>query len=298
MKAAIVDVGSNTIRTVVYEVVGKSFSPLADLEEYAGLIRFVRDGRLTQEGLECLSQAMGRMAAFLNEQACEVTACFATASLRGIENFSQAANLVKETCGLELKLLSDGEEADCDYWGLRCAVDVQDGLCADLGGGSCQVLRFANAKVEAWTSIPCGCLAMYSRFVKGILPTPLEQEQIRREVYRHLESASGLAGGGQVLYFMGGTAFALQKLAQQVTGQKLLRIPVDVLKKLQEDSQREAEFLPMLEREVPKRVKTILPGLAVVLAVCEFLQVKEIQTVKNGVREGYLWKHICSRNPQ
>ena len=85
-KLALIDVGSNTIRTVVYGRRGNRARKLYSERDYTGLIAYVSNGRLTEEGVAKLCATMAHMKRFCALCRCESVTAFSTASLRGITN--------------------------------------------------------------------------------------------------------------------------------------------------------------------------------------------------------------------
>ena len=108
----IIDTGSNTVLGVVFhwDERGKSYlcRTLSDgLVIHAGLIGYVEDGKLSDIGLDVLSDALRQIGTFFAEKGVptESVSCFATASLRGVRNFPEAAERAAAE-GFTLELLS------------------------------------------------------------------------------------------------------------------------------------------------------------------------------------------------
>ena len=122
LPVGVIDAGSNTVLGVVFRWDGEKesyrcFSLKDSLTVHAGLIRYVEAGRMTEEGLSVLSDALGQIRAFFAGKGVKTAAAFATASLRGVGNFADAA-AVAARYGFSLSLLSGEEEAQCDFAGM------------------------------------------------------------------------------------------------------------------------------------------------------------------------------------
>lgn len=292
MRVGVIDVGSNTIRTVIAQVEEKGFEEIWSQGEYAGLLSFVSDGELEPEGRRILLETLERMAAVCRMAGCDRISPFATASLRGLKDPGELAEAVRERTGLTLRLLTGREEALCDLLGLRWETGARQGAGLDLGGGSCQVFAFREDSLLEQTSVPCGSLALYCQWVAGTLPTPEERERIRRFVLDQLGQTPALEGAGRDgTWAMGGTARAACRLwnalediprkERFLTRQELEELPQRILAMGEEGAK-------LLAKTVPQRLTTILPGVEALAAVCDFLKAPRLEIARSGVREGYL----------
>ena len=158
-KLALIDVGSNTIRTVVYGLRGTHARKLYSEREYVGLIAYVRDGRLSDEGVARLCATLAHMKRFCALCRCARVTAFSTASLRGVANRAEAVAEVRRLTGLDILPLSAEEEMACDCAALL-RLGLREGFAFDLGGGSCQVFRFREEGVREGASLPFGCLTL------------------------------------------------------------------------------------------------------------------------------------------
>ena len=112
---AVIDIGSNTIRMVLYKVVNGELRQMLNSKEPAGLVGYVENGRLTGEGIDKLTDTLSHFKLILESVRVKKVLPFATASLRNIENRDEALSAVQKTCGWRVRVLSGLEEAMCDY---------------------------------------------------------------------------------------------------------------------------------------------------------------------------------------
>lgn len=293
----VIDIGSNTIRTIVYEKNEKKLKQLLNDREFSSIISYKENGVLKQDGMERLYKTVRRMADLCRLLECREIFCFATASLRSIKNTDEVLALMKKT-EVDVRILTGEEEAQYDFEGLMLAVPDKKGIGLDLGGGSCQIFEFDRRELSFAKSFPIGSLAMNNLFVRGIVPTEEESEGIRRFVSERLKEAPELLlCEMEKVFAMGGTARAAAKLHRayykKETSMNGYELSVEELEALYEFVHKlESEGLRMVERVIPERMGTIIPGMVVLITVCRYLGVKNIQIVKNGVREGYLWKNL------
>lgn len=292
-RCGLIDVGSNTVRAAVFEIDGKNYRLLADEKDFCSLISCVNEGVLSDEGIGRLCRALIRMSSFCREWGCERIDCFATASLRAVRNFDEVKAKTLHT-GADMILLSGEEEALCDYAGLQSS-GVTTGIGMDMGGGSGQLFRFEDGRLQAHASFPIGVMAMKRRFSADLQPGKEDHEAIRQFVMSELESCPGLRGGtSDVLYVMGGSVRTAALMRDELLGYGGDELTVSELKTLFESLSTE-HGVCALQKVEADRLPTMGSGLIVLIAVCEYIGAGRLKVVKNGVREGYLWKNILKQ---
>ncbi len=143
MQYALIDMGSNSIRLTVYDLDKTSFKILFKKKIMAGLAAFVKDGILTQDGIDCACNCLQVFQHTLERLHIENLAVFATASLRNVENTDQALEQIQQATGICVEVLSGEMEAECGYYGAITDVQVDDGLFVDIGGASAELALFS-----------------------------------------------------------------------------------------------------------------------------------------------------------
>lgn len=302
MKYGVIDIGSNTMRCVVYQIESdNSFHALVNEKEFAEILSYVEDGVLTAEGIHRLCSVLSRMKSMIDETHCEHFSCFATASLRNINNQVQVLQTVKRTTGLDIRLLSGCEEAYYDYMGLQSCIKDDKALGFDLGGGSAQVFYYDDYGIVTSTSKELGALAMYNKFVKGLFPNSKQRAKIANFVSAQLEGSVDLSGKDtKRIYGMGGTARALAKVHRHILGRDGETMGYTLTLDEIEELDRAIGMLGMdgikiLNRVIPERLVTFIPGLIVIKSIMSFVGAQELVIVRHGVREGYMIENAIGR---
>lgn len=187
-KHAVIDIGSNTIRTVIYALDREhnTARELISERDFTGIIAYVKYGQLCEAGRLRLVEVLRRMKEFCDIANCKNISCFSTASLRDADDIEEIRERVKNETGIDIRPLSAEEEALYDLEGLRYANVSPTGTGLDLGGGSCQIFRYNENGFAASKSMKIGCLTMSDAFVHGIFPTKHEAKKIRDKVRRAL----------------------------------------------------------------------------------------------------------------
>ena len=302
-KHAVIDIGSNTIRTVIYALDREhnTARELISERDFTGIIAYVKYGQLCEAGRLRLVEVLRRMKEFCDIANCKNISCFSTASLRDADDIEEIRERVKNETGIDIRPLSAEEEALYDLEGLRYANVSPTGTGLDLGGGSCQIFRYNENGFAASKSMKIGCLTMSDAFVHGIFPTKHEAKKIRDKVRRALGDIAGemCVPEGTFIYATGGTARAAARLHAALEGEtslakethaKLSRAALADIVALSQDDPREC--LRTLARIAPARIHTLITGIIVLRTLCKTLGADGIKVVNAGIREGFLRKEI------
>lgn len=144
MPVAVIDIGSNSIRLVVYEKGGRSPAPLFNEKVLAGLGRVVAEtGRIEGESLERTYAALARFRAIQLQLGASKPWVVATAAVREARNSNEFVREVERICGATVMLLSGPREASLAAAGVISGFYRPDGIAADMGGGSLELVDVA-----------------------------------------------------------------------------------------------------------------------------------------------------------
>lgn len=182
---AVIDIGSNSMRLVLYKLADGEPRQMLNSKQPAGLAGYIdKEQQLTPRGVQKAVEVLQRFQAILDSVHPKRVYVFATASLRNIINTQEVLEEIRRICGLEVRVLTGQEEAIFDYFGALRTLNGPDGLLVDIGGGSTELVLFHDRQVTSACSLPMGSLNMYTRFVRDIIPTADEL----RDISRHAES--------------------------------------------------------------------------------------------------------------
>ena len=214
-RTAIIDIGSNSIRLVVYQGPQRLPAILFNEKVMAGLGRGLAEtGAIEASALATARVALERFAAVAREMEATTVRTVATAAVRDASN-GDTLLAAARALGLAPEILSGEQEAKAAGEGVLSAIPTADGIVGDLGGGSLELVRIRGGAVEDHVSFPLGVLrigAMRARRGKVL----------ERHVAR-LIRAAGWEGRGQGLpfYLVGGSWRALARLDMALTGYPL-----------------------------------------------------------------------------
>ncbi|MBN9241485.1 MAG: exopolyphosphatase [Mesorhizobium sp.] len=287
---SIIDIGSNSIRLVVYEGLARSPTVLFNEKMLAGLGRgIVSTGKLDPEAVTRSMEEFRRFRSLSEQAGAERMYVLATAAAREAVNGPDFIQRAEEVLGTEIRVLTGRQEARYSALGIICGFHPADGVAGDLGGGSLELVDVAGEAVGDGITLPLGGLRLQD-MAKGSLADAV---RISREA---LAKAALLRNGrNRPFYAVGGTWRNLARLHMEMTN-----YPLGVMHHYQLDLPQAAAFLRRVAKGEVEKVKgiegvsknrrSLLPYGAVVLhEIIAAMQPSKIIVSALGVREGFLY---------
>ena len=159
-RVAVIDIGSNSVRLVIYAKNGRYPTPLFDERSNCQLgARLDETGNLVQDRIDAALETITRFAAII--RAMDVAACYpiATAAVRRAKNGAEFYLPAEKILGLPIQILSQQQEANYVSRGLTLNIPDADGLVADLGGGSIEIVALTKGEITHGISFNFGHLS-------------------------------------------------------------------------------------------------------------------------------------------
>lgn len=156
-QAGVLDIGSNSIRFVVYDIYGCHFTPVYNEKVLAGLGRDLKTtGRLSPEGKALALESLARFKAIADARGLDELLIGATAAMREADDAGAFIADIKAKTGLVVVPISGKEEARLSALGLLAGDPSARGVAADLGGASLELIRLEGGKPGNRISLPLG----------------------------------------------------------------------------------------------------------------------------------------------
>ena len=163
-RVAVVDIGSNTVRLVVYDAPMRLPIPIFNEKAECGLVRGLNEtGLLNPEGVDEAMRSLLRFCLLSESMNVERMTLLATAAVREAEDGQAFVERISKTVGLEVRVLSGEEEARLSALGLLSGRRLIDGLLADIGGGSVDLLEVRKGQFGRSGTLPIGHLRLRER---------------------------------------------------------------------------------------------------------------------------------------
>ena len=287
---SVIDIGSNSIRLVIYEGIARSPSVLFNEKMLAGLGKgIVTTGELDPNGVKRSLEEFRRFRALSEQAGAESLHVIATAAAREARNGPEFIAQVEKILGTKIRVLSGREEARLSALGVTSSFYKPDGIVGDLGGGSLELIEVRGEEIGDGFTLPLGGLRLQDMAGESL-------EEATKIVRKQLERADWLLseGEGRAFYCVGGTWRNLAKLHMLS-----VNYPLQVMHSYKLDPKKHIKFLEKVARGDVKEIKgsgrisksrrNLLPyGAIVLLEIIRAAGPSELVISANGVREGYL----------
>ena len=284
---AVIDVGSNSVRLVIYRIEGRAIWTVFNEKVLAGLGRKQGQGRrLSPDGVKTALAALRRFRAVLEGAESSETYIAATAAVRDAVDGAEFIAKVRAETGLKVRVLSGTEEAQYSALGVAAGQPQASGVVADLGGSSLELVRISQGEPGEGVTLPLGPFALGA-------PGEIDPIAVRTTVAQRLRAAAphyrtdclhavGGAWRNIALIHMEAAQYPLRIVHQY---EMSARDAFDAAGFVARQSRQSLEQIPGVSK---KRAET-LPHAALVLeGLVEHLGLSRVCFSAYGLREGLL----------
>jgi len=286
--AAVLDVGSNSVRLVIYRIEGRAIWTLFNEKVQAGLGRGVEQTRLLDpDGVDAALTALRRFRAVLDAVHPARVYSAATAAVREAADGPAFVERVKAETGLDLRVLKGEEEAYYSALGVLAGAPAAEGVVGDLGGSSLELVKLKNGQPGKGVTLPCGPFALG-------LGKPFDATAVRKDVNKKLDAAGGFKGG-KCFYAVGGAWRSLALVHMRLADYPLEILhqfemtPAEALDAARFVARQSKGSLERIEGLSKKRVDA-LPYAAILLeSLIERMEFERIAISAYGLREGLVF---------
>lgn len=155
----VIDIGSNSVRLVVYEGAVRAPTPIFNEKVLCGLGRAIATtGRLGAESIERTLAALVRFRSIARILAVKNVRAIATAAVRDAADGPEFIGRAEKACGTKVEVLSGETEARLVAQGIMMGFIDADGIAGDLGGGSLELIELSRDKLQKAATLPVGGL--------------------------------------------------------------------------------------------------------------------------------------------
>jgi exopolyphosphatase / guanosine-5'-triphosphate,3'-diphosphate pyrophosphatase len=290
---AIIDIGSNSVRLVVYR--GGDRVPLTLFNEkvMCGLGKGVGDtGALDEAAMAQATRALARYAQLIRDMGVRDVRAVATAAVRDASNGPSFIRDTEARTGLSIHIIAGDEEARLSALGVVSAIPEASGIVADLGGGSLELVRVAHGRLAERISLPIGPLNLLGAAVGD----SKAQENIVRAALQKVYWLDKVQG--QPIYMVGGAWRALCHLHMHI-----MRAPVPIIHEYElptADMDTVMTALRTLDkktvRAIPKLADRRMPTLPLAMMILQQMvshtKSEVLIASAYGLREGFLYEDL------
>jgi exopolyphosphatase / guanosine-5'-triphosphate,3'-diphosphate pyrophosphatase len=287
----VIDIGSNSVRLVVYEGAVRAPTPVFNEKVLCGLGRSVAtSGSLAPDAVERAVLALQRFKTIAHILGVKNLKAIATAAVREAKNGHEFLARGEAAAGCKIEVLSGEVEARLAAQGIMMGFVDADGIAGDLGGGSLELIDIAGGKLHDAVTLPLGGLRL-------IDTTGNKLDKAVDVIDEAIAGVSWLKQGqGRAFYAVGGTWRALAKLHMDASDYPLrvmqgYVIPTKPAQDFAELVRRSKKSQPIAGlANIARARREVLPFGALVLErLLRQLQPSEVVFSVFGIREGLIY---------
>src|SRR6478736_9327321 len=289
---SVVDIGSNSVRLVVYEGLSRSPTILFNEKVLCGLGKGIAlSGRMDDDSVQRALASLHRFKALSDQARAKTMYVLATAAAREASNGADFIRQAETILQRKVRVLSGEEEARYSALGIISGFFDPDGIAGDLGGGSLELIDIKGHEIGPGITLPLGGLRL-AEYAGGSL------SKAAAFAKKYVKTAKVLAKGeGRTFYAVGGTWRNIAKLHMEMRGYPLHMmqgyvVPLDEMLRFLEQISAKDSKEPAFQI-ISKHRRALLPFGAI--AMKEVLSAMKPATVTfsaQGVREGYLYSML------
>jgi len=287
---AVIDIGSNSVRLVVYEGAVRSPTPRFNEKVLCGLGRTVGSTRmLGEEAIGRALAALTRFRAITRVLSVKNVKAIATAAVREARDGAEFIARAERAAGVPIQVLSGEREAELAARGIMMGFRNPNGIAGDLGGGSLELIEVPPGKRLEAVTLPLGGLRLIDSS-GGRIDRALEIAD------EEIASVPFLARGvGRTFYAVGGTWRALARLHMSA-----MDYPLRVMHGYRIPAREAMEFCEVIRKsrklsdirggaEISRARREVLPFGAIALErVLRRMRPADVVFSVFGIREGLL----------
>lgn len=288
-RTAIIDIGSNSARLVIYEQTSRYGFHL--INEQKSKVRigegaYQKGGYLQPVGITRAFLALQSFQETIKKYNITTTICVATSALRDAPNGKAFVDWVKKELALDIEVINGKKEAKYGAIAVSNLLPISEGITIDIGGGSADLALLKKGKIIDTYSLNLGTVRLKELFFDSSKSIEEAKAYIQKALdglpkhFKH-KRAIGIGGTARTLSksIMKSTAYPLDKLhAFTYTVKK----QQDYFEKIYRSSAKGLKYYPIKS----SRYDTIREGTLIFDELLRHMQVEEVVTSSVGVREG------------
>ncbi|MDZ7362616.1 MAG: Ppx/GppA family phosphatase [candidate division KSB1 bacterium] len=308
-RLAAIDIGTNSIRSIIVEATGKkNFRVLDDEKE----ITRIGEGmgtraHLSRAAMQRTLRALQRMTDIARGFGAETVQAVATSAVREAKNRDTFLRRVEDEIGLKVRVITAEEEAWLAFLSMLHHFDVgKERFCGlDIGGGSAALIFGLGAHIENIHCLPLGAVRLTEKFLHRDPVSPGEFKKLRRHIKQHLLPIKNSGEvGAQMLIGSGGTLTTIAELHKAMQHEKYTGVHgydmnrgqvKRVLDLLRRKSLKERRSMTGLN---PDRADIIIAGVTVVNEAMKVFNINALKVSDFGIREGLILQMIAGLSGQ
>ena len=298
---AVIDIGSNSMRVLVYEIYeNNSFKIIDEEKRMTRLGEFItKSNDLSNQGIQKLLITLEFFKILCEKNNVVEIIVVATEAVRRANNKKEILSLVKEKTNLDIRILSGLEESAYGYLTIKSTMDISDALLIDIGGSSMEITLVKNKTISHGISIPLGSIPLTKLFP---FDTPADNDtksEFKKFIFDEFDKLPWLKDAKNLpLIGIGGTARSIGKIHK-----KFINYPLDLLHNYTitfDEVKTMYEYIINLDinqksklKGLPKeRADIFTAPFSALVMLMNYCNCPNLKISQYGIREGVLYEKL------
>lgn len=295
VRTGIIDIGSNSIRLVIFESNSQgSYRVIDEAKESARLSERVNEnGEFSEDIISLVSTTLLHFRMLCEAAGTQKIRAVATAAIRNAKRSQHIIDVLQNSTGLTIEILSGEQEAYFGFLGMINTLDLQDGYLIDIGGGSTELSLFLNRTIVHSFSFPFGSVQLTKKFGRDGVITEEKQKDIQKMIEHAATKFEWIRKHpGLPLVGLGGTVRSLCNIDQKsnhyslsLTHNYTMKATAinQILNKIQSIPLNERKMIDGLAKH---RVDIIVPGAIILQTLFRCCHATHYVISGSGIRDG------------
>ncbi|MFT8350292.1 exopolyphosphatase [Clostridium saccharoperbutylacetonicum] len=302
---AVIDIGSNSMRVLVYEIYeNNSFKIIDEEKRMTRLGEYIdKNNKLSNEGIEKLLITLEFFKILCEKNNVVEIIVVATEAVRRSENRDDILGLIKKNTGLNIRILSGLEESAYGYITIQSTMDISDAILIDIGGSSMEITLVKDRKISHGISLPLGSIPLTKLF-------PFDENEkedlaadFKKFILKEFDKLPWLKNEKDLpLIGIGGTARSIGKIHK-----KFISYPLDLLHNYSvsfEEIKILYDYVISLDfnqkqklKGLPKeRVDIFTAPFSALVMLMDYCNCPLLKISQYGIREGVLYEKLLGKD--
>lgn len=294
--AGVIDIGSNSVRLVVYDGVKRVPFALFNEKHHCALGSGLQvAGKLAAPAKQETRKTLARYAMLVKQMKLEHVYAVATAAMRDAKDGEAFAEELSKLSGIPIKIISGKEEARLAAMGILASIYKPQGIAGDLGGGSLELVSIAERKISGEVSYPLGALRLLDAFGQDV-------DAMRAHVHEIIAQAPCLKDAIHKNFYAIGGGFRTIAAVHMRQVNYPLRIMHGYMLKTEVLSPYLDALIAMPHAErnaldgIPSRREDVfLPSIVVLQEIIRAADIEKVHFSASGIREGLLFDKLSAK---
>ena len=300
MRLAIIDIGSNSMRLVIYEIINNSYKIIGQLKHSVRLGEDMRHGMLRKNKIKYSIEVIKDFHRYLVSKNVDHIVPIATEAIRKSKNKNDFIIPVEKILNQKVRILKGEEEAYYDYFAVINTIDLKDFLMIDIGGSSTEIGLIKDNDLVNSISLPFGSIILTEKF--NLKNNPDNKKPMNDYLEKIYESVPWIKKAYNLpIVGIGGSVRTLSKIDRYRKDQATLiahnyslnkhdvRIVDSMVKSYLKGSK---DRIYGLHRD---REDIFIGSLAAITVLMKYLNSFKLFVSNVGVREGILFEEIFGK---